>query len=170
MTQDSEHLLKTIMTRLEAMESNLMDAPPNQLTSDLNRSSLLDLELRVRRARDHVFPEGYFADTAWELLLELAKAHQSHQKFSVSDIGLQAHIPATTVLRYVDRLVSDGFAERMPDPTDKRRVFIRLSDQGLKAVDQVFDSLRRAVRSVEQGVDATDTSPFKEYPGQTVFT
>jgi DNA-binding MarR family transcriptional regulator len=106
---------------------------------------LREAELKLRRVRDRHFPEGYFGGSAWDLLLELDRAERFGHRYSVTDIGIDAKIPPTTALRYLLALEKDGHIARHSDPADRRRVFVRLTDQGRSLLDQIFDETIRSV-------------------------
>lgn len=55
------------------------------------------------------------------------------------------HIDRTTMVAYVDLLESKGFVERRPDPSDRRRNVVELTDLG-----------RRALRKGRQASDAAE--------------
>ncbi|MFN9634551.1 MAG: MarR family transcriptional regulator, partial [Erythrobacteraceae bacterium] len=55
---------------------------------------------------------------------------------------IAANVPATTVLRWLTQMVESGIFIRVPDPADKRRPFIALSDRSLTAMAGYFASLR----------------------------
>jgi MarR family transcriptional regulator, temperature-dependent positive regulator of motility len=98
-----------------------------------------DTEIRIRRSRDTLFPDGYFSDAGWDILLDLDKSSRTGQKFSVTDAGTGANIPLTTTLRYIAKLERDGFVERNSDPTDRRRMFVQLTRIGKSIMDEVFE-------------------------------
>jgi DNA-binding MarR family transcriptional regulator len=100
----------------------------------------LDNEIRLRRERNRLFPSGYFADAAWEILLDLYKAHVEQRECCITDLGLGGGIPQTTMLRYLDKLHADGFIARHPDPRDRRRVFIALTEVGVAKMASLFGS------------------------------
>ena len=83
--------------------------------------------LRARRIRDGLFPEGIFADPAWDMLLDLFACSLEGTKVSVSDACSAASVPPTTALRWVDRLEDCGLVERHPDPLDSRRIYVELT-------------------------------------------
>ena len=107
---------------------------------------LRDAELKLRRVRDRHFPEGYFGASAWDVLLELDRAERLGRCYCISDVGIDAKIPLTTALRYLLRLEKDGYIARQCDPTDRRRVFVRLTDHGRMLLNQIFDETARALR------------------------
>ena len=48
----------------------------------------------------------------------------------------------TTVLRYLALLEQDGIIERTPDPSDGRRVFVKLTEHGMSGLRQIFSGPR----------------------------
>jgi DNA-binding MarR family transcriptional regulator len=53
---------------------------------------------------------------------------------------------ATT--RVIDSLVASGHVARAPDPTDRRRVLVRLTPRAEEQVDRTFEQLRADARSL----------------------
>jgi DNA-binding MarR family transcriptional regulator len=127
-------LLHNIVARLDRLERHRSASHSNM---DMNKVDLFKLATFMRRMRDEQFPRDYFADAAWELLLDIYTAETERRKTSMSDLGLGAAIPLTTTLRYIDKLESDGFVMRTPDPQDKRRIFVTLSDTGRMAMANI---------------------------------
>ena len=80
-----------------------------------------------RRRRYSFFPEGLFADPAWEILLTLALAESRHQRLSVSKLCSRVDMPPTTTLRWIGKLTDEGLLLRRDDLHDKRRKYIELS-------------------------------------------
>ena len=79
-------------------------------------------KLRLRYA-DHKLDE-----LAWDLLLELLRAEQKHNRLSVSALAISfPDSPPTTSLRRISELTSGGYIEREPDVQDRRRDFLTLS-------------------------------------------
>lgn len=98
--------------------------------------------IKRRRLRDECFARGLFADPAWDILLELMASHMEGKRVSVSMACAAAAVPSTTALRWVDILVARDFATRVPDPRDKRRIYIELSERGLNAMFAYLDRTR----------------------------
>jgi DNA-binding MarR family transcriptional regulator len=90
--------------------------------------------LLARRRRERLFPEGLFADPAWDILLDLFACEAEGRRLSVSDACLAANVPPTTALRWLAQLEARGLVERQPDPADGRRVFVTLRTPARDAV------------------------------------
>ena len=107
------------------------DLPP--LSADTVRSVI-----RARRLRSRFFPEELFADPAWDMWLDLLQAEISHLRVPVSSLCIAAAVPATTALRWLKTLASQGLFVRRADPHDGRRVFVELAPETSQALRRYF--------------------------------
>lgn len=98
-----------------------------------------------RQARARFFDAELFGDPAWDMLLDLTAARAEGAQVSVTSLCIAAGVPATTALRWLTQMVKSGLFVRVPDPSDKRRAFIALSDRSLTAMAGYFASLRGPV-------------------------
>jgi DNA-binding MarR family transcriptional regulator len=98
-----------------------------------------------RQARARFFDAELFGDPAWDMLLDLTAAHGEGARVSVTSLCIAAGVPATTALRWLSQMVESGLFVRVPDPADRRRAFIALSDRALAAMAGYFASLRSPV-------------------------
>ncbi|MDT8280051.1 MAG: MarR family transcriptional regulator [Erythrobacter sp.] len=98
-----------------------------------------------RQARGQFFDSALFGDPAWDMLLDLAAAHGEGAQVSVTSLCIAAGVPATTALRWLTQMVESGIFMRVPDPADKRRAFIALSDKAIAAMAGYFAQLRTPV-------------------------
>jgi len=95
--------------------------------------------LRQRRQREACFGKHLFADPCWDMLLDLYVARKRHLRpISVSSLCIASAVPATTALRWIDTLVQEGLVVRQPDPRDKRRVLVSLTDEGSDKLDRLL--------------------------------
>jgi len=97
-----------------------------------------------RQARARFFDAELFGDPAWDMLLDLTAAHGEGARVSVTSLCIAAGVPATTALRWLTQMVESGIFVRLPDPADRRRAFIALSERSLAAMSGYFASLRTA--------------------------
>ena len=67
------------------------------------------------------------------------------QAVSVSNACLAADAPASTALRWLHHLAVDGLVERVPDPGDARRHYIRLTGLGMARMTAYFTKGRTEV-------------------------
>lgn len=85
------------------------------------------LERELRSVRGRMFPKGYFADVAWDVMVDLFVAGNERRKLSIADLVVRNKVPLSTLLRYLAVMEEDGLIYRIPDHHDKRRVFIKLT-------------------------------------------
>jgi hypothetical protein len=95
-----------------------------------------------RQARARFFDAELFGNPAWDMLLDLTAAQCEGTQVSVTSLCIAANVPATTALRWLTQMVESGILNRVPDPADKRRALIALSDRSLTAMAGNFASLR----------------------------
>lgn len=98
-----------------------------------------------RQARSRFFDPDLFGDPAWDMLLDLTAAHGEGARVSVTSLCIAAGVPATTALRWLTQMVESGIFVRVPDPADRRRAFIGLSEKAIAAMSGYFASLRTDV-------------------------
>ncbi len=84
-----------------------------------------------RRRRSRYFQElaGMFEEAAWDILLDLFVSEREGREVSVSSACIAANVPPTTALRWLGLLEDRGAILREPDPSDRRRINLRLSDE-----------------------------------------
>jgi len=100
---------------------------PELSTPDALRGQLRR-EIKARRLRERILPDGLFADPAWDILLDLTLARLEGRQTPVSSLCIAAAVPTTTALRWIKTLLDRGLIERRPDPDDRRRHYIHVSD------------------------------------------
>ena len=110
---------------------------PMPRASDIRRT------IRVRRLRDRFFVTGLFEDPAWDMLLDLFAAELEEVRVSVSSLCIAAAVAPTTALRWIARMTDAGLFERVPDPADRRRAFMRLSPRASEAMSGYFAARAR---------------------------
>ncbi|HAR35451.1 MAG TPA: hypothetical protein DCR87_00815 [Acidobacteria bacterium] len=76
--------------------------------------------------------------TECRVMLNVAEAGN---RARVSDVAAALGLPASTVTRAVDRLEEKGWARRSNDQEDWRAVYIGLTDEGLRLLDVLRDTL-----------------------------
>jgi DNA-binding MarR family transcriptional regulator len=94
--------------------------------------------IRARRLRARYFREDLFADPAWDMLLDLLQAEIAQLRVPVSSLCIAAAVPATTALRWLKTMVSQGIFVRRADPHDGRRVFVELAPDASHALRRYF--------------------------------
>ncbi len=111
----------------------------SQTPQSLETLSLAKAYIASRRKRDHLFAQqGLFADPAWDMLVDLYIHHLEGRTVSVSSLCIASAVPATTALRWINRLADDGFVIRSPDPTDARRILVKVSTRSALLLERYF--------------------------------
>jgi len=89
------------------------------------------------------FPiEGIFGEPCWDILLDLAINKVSSKIVSITSACIASKVPITTALRWIAILEEHGLIARTPDPHDKRRTYIELSEQGYALMRKYFESVQ----------------------------
>jgi len=72
------------------------------------------------------------------MLLDLLQAEIEQMRVPVSNLCIAASVPATTALRWLKTMVSQGLFVRRADPHDGRRVFVELAPEASQALRRYF--------------------------------
>lgn len=138
---DEVSRIASTLARLSSGPASLMratDQPPPagdlpQVSAETVRSVI-----RARRLRSRYFQEEMFADPAWDMLLDLLQAEIAQLRVPVSSLCIAAAVPATTGLRWLKTMTSQGIFVRRADPHDGRRVFVELAPQASQSLRRYF--------------------------------
>jgi len=95
----------------------------------------------ARGLRADFFDEDLFGEPAWDILLDLFMQTHRGRQVSVTSACIASRVPATTGLRWVGLLMNRGMIERVPDPVDRRRAFLQLSQTALLKLSGYFKAL-----------------------------
>ena len=98
--------------------------------------------LRERRLREEIFGESLFSDPSWDMLLDLFASTEEGRSVSVSSLCIAATVPPTTALRWIEVLFERGLVTRSRDPSDGRRVFVRLSPTASTSMVRYLQKVR----------------------------
>jgi len=133
--------------RIAATLARLSSAPPvpvrqapAQATEQVPEVSAETVRsvIRARRLRSRYFADHFFADPAWDMLLDLLQAEIAQLRVPVSSLCIAAAVPATTALRWLKTMVQEGIFIRRADPHDGRRVFVELAPSASEALRRYF--------------------------------
>jgi DNA-binding MarR family transcriptional regulator len=94
----------------------------------------------ARRTRARFFDDNLFADPAWDILLDLYRAHLAQQRICVTSVCFGAGVPVSTALRWLNALEERDLARRSQDPLDGRRFFVELTHKGVSAMSEYFSA------------------------------
>lgn len=116
----------------------IADAPPAAPPLTLARARRA---FAARRRRQQVFGNraDIFGEPAWDMLLDLYIALHEGRSVTVSNACLSSGAATTTGLRWVATLAERGLVERIPDPKDGRRYFVRLTAEASALVERALE-------------------------------
>lgn len=123
--------IHSLIGELMNQQEGLEDEPAHSLE---RIAAIARAKIQARRRRQEIFPGIQVADPAWDLMLELFIHHVEMRQISVTGLGLSANIPGATVLRWLAMFHEAKLIVREPDPTDRRRVWVRLTQSGAERI------------------------------------
>ena len=110
--------------------------------------TLIDLACIIyetRQLRSRFFGNRFSGETAYDMMLFLYCELEKPRKTSVTGLAYASGCSATTGLRRIDWLVSNGLLEKELDPHDARRTWVELSEKGLAQVGAYLEAFRNRV-------------------------
>lgn len=112
---------------------------------------------QARKLRNELFADNadLFGEPAWDMMLDLFIASQKRQRVNVSSACLAGVAPHATSLRWLGSLERRGFVIRDPDPSDRRRVYVRLSGRGIDMMRRLLGSISADYKRRVGGAEAT---------------
>lgn len=112
-----------------------LDVEPLHVFSRVSRlARLLDLDRTSAFARHEL--EGW----EFDVLSALRRAGEPYQ-LSPGRLVQETLVTSGTMTNRIDRLAAKGWVERLPSPTDRRGVIVRLTKGGQAAVDAAMADL-----------------------------
>lgn len=130
--------------RMEALAIELRILSGREETSLPTQKTLLALSAKIYAARrriDDIFETAGFAvSPAWDIMLDLYQAKCKGKKISVTSACIGAACAATTGLRWLQALENLCLIVRSPDPNDKRRFVVELTEGGVRKVEKALVS------------------------------
>jgi DNA-binding MarR family transcriptional regulator len=139
----SSDLSPNLQSHLNDVQSGFSAQPATLFAEPMPDAAEIRTVLRLRRLRDNFFESVLFADPAWDMLLDLMAARLEGDKVAVSSLCIAAAVPPTTALRWIKAMTDHNLFERESDPTDGRRIFIRLSDEAASGIARYFAAAKR---------------------------
>jgi len=121
--------------------------PPRDLVHLLSRAE----HLAARRLTAALEPEGCSLEQ-WRALAFLAGGAGR----TMTELAEYALLPAPTATKLIDRMVTDALVYRRPDPADRRRVLVYLTERGAALHERAAAIVREVAASLaDDGTLAT---------------
>jgi DNA-binding MarR family transcriptional regulator len=130
-------------------ERSDLDLRPMEVLSRVTR-----LGHHLDRARRQAFTEHGIESWEFDVLAALRRSGAPYQ-LSPGRLLKETLVTSGTMTNRVDRLVTRGLVERMPDPNDRRGVLVRLTAAGRLTVDGALEGLLTREQALLAGLDAT---------------
>ena len=131
-------------------ERSDLDLRPMEVLSRVSR-----LSHHLDRARRQAFAEHGLESWEFDVLAALRRAGSPYE-LSPGRLLRETLVTSGTMTNRVDRLAIRGLVERLPDPSDRRGVLVRLTATGRKTVDGALDGLLKRERELLAGLKASD--------------
>jgi len=112
-----------------------LDLRPMEVLSRVTR-----LGHHLDRARRQAFAEHAIESWEFDVLAALRRAGAPYE-LSPGRLLKETLVTSGTMTNRVDRLVARGLVERLPDPSDRRGVLVRLTSTGRTTVDGALEGL-----------------------------
>lgn len=126
-----------IESELARLRSMLRSRDAQQPREEVSAGSIRSI-IAARRRRETLFGPGFFADPAWDILLELYAMKLAGDTATVGHLCNVAAVPATTALGWIKQLERGELVVRTPDKSDRRRIFVELSEHGAAMMERYF--------------------------------
>jgi DNA-binding MarR family transcriptional regulator len=124
-----------------------LDLAPMQVLSRVSR-----LSHHLDRARRASFTAHGVESWEFDVLAALRRAGAPYE-LSPGRLIKETLVTSGTMTNRVDRLVARGLVERLPDPSDRRGVLVRLTAEGRAKVDGALANLLAREHELLAGID-----------------
>ncbi|MGN6303059.1 MAG: MarR family winged helix-turn-helix transcriptional regulator [Angustibacter sp.] len=133
-----------------------LDVAPLEVLSRVSR-----LARHLDRARSAAFTEHDLESWEFDVLSALRRAGAPYE-LSPGQLVTQTLVTSGTMTNRVDRLTARGLVQRLPDSRDRRGVIVRLTDAGLRRVDDAFAGLLDRERDLLASLAPADRTRLAE--------
>jgi DNA repair protein RadC len=116
---------------------------PGDLTREKRLAVVIRCLIRERTERGRLFPQVFFGDPCWNIMLDVFVCELEGSTTSVKSACLAARVPVSTALRWVEALCRKDVLQRSRDPVDGRRSFLRLSAESKERMIAYAEMVRQ---------------------------
>ncbi len=122
--------------------SSLSESP-----SELSKSEIANmaknLSVQRKNRRKYCNDVDLFGEPAWDILLDLYYAAFMGYNISVKSACIASEVPATTAIRYLDKLEMQGLIARSRCFDDRRMVFVKLTKCAVEQMEKYLLNVYR---------------------------
>ncbi|EKF75353.1 transcriptional regulator protein [Alcanivorax hongdengensis A-11-3] len=119
--------------------------------------ALHDVARMMRRDFDRRARSGGLSRARWQVLWHLAKHEGIHQ----AALAELLDVAPISLTRQVDNLEQEGLVERRPDPNDRRRFCLYLTEAAQPALDQLRAQAAHTRKRALEGLAKDDIDALK---------
>jgi DNA-binding MarR family transcriptional regulator len=134
--EDVDAARKVLALLTQAHEEHEQPSPTGDDRGPLLGRARFALALKERRLE--LFGGDLSAEPSFDMLLALYVSEGADTIVTVSKLAELALVPLSTVLRWLDPLVSNGWVDRSKVAGDARKSRLILTAKGRRALDQLF--------------------------------
>lgn len=145
------HFAPETVALMRADVADLADGPEHALRL------LMRISAGLERATVQIRRRAGIGTNEWAALIALWDGGRC----TMTDLGERIDLSRAAITTLADRLNSIGLIERIPDPSDRRRLFVAVTP---RFEDLMFELLEPMQPAIEQLV-ATDPSAWKAFGG-----
>lgn len=131
---DLDQIVLSLRECVDALAEKCVPAETPSISNYIETKQLGEVAekcLAARGIRDRYLPADLLGEPGWDMLLYLYASHAQGKRTCVSSCCYASGVPATTALRWLDKLEACGMIKRHYDEVDTRRRIVELSFEGL---------------------------------------
>ena len=134
-----------LMALVRELENPAAPATDPDFLIEPDDTMLVEVARQIYAARrqraDFLGFSDFFGEVVWDIYLELYIAAHERRKVSVSSACIAAAVPSTTALRWLRLMDIEGIVVGERDPSDNRRVNVRLAAEAIRQITRFFRSV-----------------------------
>jgi DNA-binding MarR family transcriptional regulator len=134
-TNDNAGQIAGDETSLPLIRPDRQPVQEDDVPGDLDRRAQRMLAEMEARLEVFVGLDHLFGDPAWSILLFLYRKGSQQVPATLTDVTSASGAPASTAVRYLERLERAGLLKREADWRNRRRYHVALSPRGRQLMD-----------------------------------
>jgi DNA-binding MarR family transcriptional regulator len=159
---------EVLENRLLADSDDIHDGPTGQLLRDwvavLPDIDITSFSIQLRiaqidnlaiRTTNRIAAQFDLNHIDVRLLMAIKRAQQETSPIRPSDLWKRFDVAPSAITRRLDRFFERGLVERIPHPTDRRALYVKLTDKGHETTAAIVTAFHAATRKNMREVDQT---------------